>query len=198
MSSVTAQSRRHADYGAQRVLLIVVSEETSNVLLSTDMKRIGFPYKRCHPFRYQLWPTRVCRYWMHRTICRERSAGYFGGTSTCLSHPILMPHPHVRDVSPKRVYNKTALRMLAFRYIASDFVIRYHLGRYVHHRIHSSARPLKIFYHVGQKETILGWVTFGFELYVNIQTSHLCHLLSAFNDVMQSHIFAMLVSLVCC
>eukprot|EP00039_Didymoeca_costata_P020327 m.340869 g.340869 ORF g.340869 m.340869 type:complete len:515 (-) comp19609_c0_seq1:132-1676(-) len=37
--------------------------------------------------------------------------------------------------------------------------------QYVHHRIHSVARPLKIYYHVGQKETILGWVTFGFELY---------------------------------
>eukprot|EP00729_Bicosta_minor_P010990 gene10990-35419_t len=37
--------------------------------------------------------------------------------------------------------------------------------QYVHHRIHSGARPLKIYYHVGQKETILGWVTFGFELY---------------------------------
>jgi len=37
--------------------------------------------------------------------------------------------------------------------------------QYVHHRIHSTARPLKIYFHVGQKETILGWVTFGFELY---------------------------------
>ena len=32
------------------------------------------------------------------------------------------------------------------------------LYHYLHHRIHSSARPLKILYHVGQYETLLGWV----------------------------------------
>jgi hypothetical protein len=35
----------------------------------------------------------------------------------------------------------------------------------VHHRIHSSARPLKIYFHNGQRETLLGWITVGFELY---------------------------------
>ena len=33
------------------------------------------------------------------------------------------------------------------------------LYHYLHHRIHSSARPLKILYHVGQYETLLGWVS---------------------------------------
>lgn len=36
---------------------------------------------------------------------------------------------------------------------------------YLHHRIHSSARPLKILCHVGVREMLLGWVTSGFELY---------------------------------
>ncbi|XP_076448085.1 protein SAND-like isoform X2 [Babylonia areolata] len=36
---------------------------------------------------------------------------------------------------------------------------------YLHHRIHTSGRPLKILFHVGQYETLLGWVTQGFELY---------------------------------
>ncbi|XP_013380579.1 vacuolar fusion protein MON1 homolog A [Lingula anatina] len=36
---------------------------------------------------------------------------------------------------------------------------------YLHHRIHSSARPLKILFHVGANETLLGWMTSGFELY---------------------------------
>ncbi|XP_062510405.1 protein SAND-like isoform X2 [Corticium candelabrum] len=40
------------------------------------------------------------------------------------------------------------------------------LYQYLHHRIHSSSRPLKILFHVGSKETVLGWVTPGFELYV--------------------------------
>eukprot|EP00038_Savillea_parva_P002481 m.114717 g.114717 ORF g.114717 m.114717 type:complete len:491 (+) comp10854_c0_seq2:327-1799(+) len=35
----------------------------------------------------------------------------------------------------------------------------------VHHRIHSSSRPLKIYFHNGQRETMLGWITVGFELY---------------------------------
>ncbi|WAR25300.1 MON1A-like protein [Mya arenaria] len=39
------------------------------------------------------------------------------------------------------------------------------LYHYLHNRIHSSARPLKILYHVGQYEALLGWVTQGFELY---------------------------------
>ncbi|XP_041350139.1 protein SAND-like [Gigantopelta aegis] len=39
------------------------------------------------------------------------------------------------------------------------------LYQYLHHRIHTSGRPLKILYHVGPYETLLGWVTQGFELY---------------------------------
>eukprot|EP00054_Salpingoeca_dolichothecata_P018406 m.113092 g.113092 ORF g.113092 m.113092 type:complete len:515 (+) comp22858_c0_seq6:97-1641(+) len=37
--------------------------------------------------------------------------------------------------------------------------------QYVHHRIHSQARPLKIYYHGGTHECLLGWVTSAFELY---------------------------------
>lgn len=33
------------------------------------------------------------------------------------------------------------------------------LYQYMHHRIHSSSRPLKILFHVGQYETLLGWVS---------------------------------------
>jgi hypothetical protein len=33
------------------------------------------------------------------------------------------------------------------------------LYQYLHHRIHSPARPLKILFHVGMKETVLGWVS---------------------------------------
>ncbi|ELT95737.1 hypothetical protein CAPTEDRAFT_164017 [Capitella teleta] len=39
------------------------------------------------------------------------------------------------------------------------------LYQFLHHRIHSSSRPLKILFHVGSHETLLGWVTSGFELY---------------------------------
>ena len=35
----------------------------------------------------------------------------------------------------------------------------FHLYQYLHHRIHSQARPLKILYHVGEYETLLGWVS---------------------------------------
>lgn len=37
--------------------------------------------------------------------------------------------------------------------------------QFVHHRIHSHTRPLKIYWHSGQRETLLGWVTYGFELF---------------------------------
>ena len=33
------------------------------------------------------------------------------------------------------------------------------LYHYLHNRIHSSSRPLKILYHVGQYEALLGWVS---------------------------------------
>ncbi|KAM8934381.1 vacuolar fusion protein MON1 homolog B-like [Pelodytes ibericus] len=39
------------------------------------------------------------------------------------------------------------------------------LYRYLHCRIHSSARPLRLLYHVAEKETLLAWVTSKFELY---------------------------------
>ncbi|XP_006011403.1 vacuolar fusion protein MON1 homolog A [Latimeria chalumnae] len=39
------------------------------------------------------------------------------------------------------------------------------LYRYLHSRIHSSMRPLKLIYHVAEKETLLAWVTSKFELY---------------------------------
>lgn len=38
------------------------------------------------------------------------------------------------------------------------------LYQFIHRRIHSSSNPLKIFFHVGQNETLLGWVNAGFEL----------------------------------
>ncbi|XP_035237953.1 vacuolar fusion protein MON1 homolog B isoform X5 [Anguilla anguilla] len=39
------------------------------------------------------------------------------------------------------------------------------LYRYMHSRIHSSSRPLKLIYHVAERETLLAWVTSKFELY---------------------------------
>ncbi|XP_063792119.1 vacuolar fusion protein MON1 homolog B isoform X2 [Pseudophryne corroboree] len=39
------------------------------------------------------------------------------------------------------------------------------LYRYLHCRIHSSVRPLRLIYHVAEKETLLAWVTSKFELY---------------------------------
>ncbi|KAG7472681.1 hypothetical protein MATL_G00111620 [Megalops atlanticus] len=39
------------------------------------------------------------------------------------------------------------------------------LYRYLHSRIHSSSRPLKLIYHVAERETLLAWVTSKFELY---------------------------------
>ncbi|XP_051931598.1 vacuolar fusion protein MON1 homolog B isoform X2 [Hippocampus zosterae] len=39
------------------------------------------------------------------------------------------------------------------------------LYRYMHGRIHSNSRPLKLIYHVAERETLLAWVTSKFELY---------------------------------
>ncbi|GFR72861.1 vacuolar fusion protein MON1 homolog A-like [Elysia marginata] len=39
------------------------------------------------------------------------------------------------------------------------------LYHFLHDKVHSSSRPLKLLYHVGKYETLLGWVTQGFELY---------------------------------
>lgn len=39
------------------------------------------------------------------------------------------------------------------------------LYRYLHSRIHSTTRPLRLIYHVAEKETLLAWVTRKFELY---------------------------------
>ncbi|XP_060899042.1 vacuolar fusion protein MON1 homolog B [Labrus mixtus] len=39
------------------------------------------------------------------------------------------------------------------------------LYRYMHSRIHSTTRPLKLIYHVAERETLLAWVTSKFELY---------------------------------
>ncbi|XP_026539923.1 vacuolar fusion protein MON1 homolog B isoform X1 [Notechis scutatus] len=39
------------------------------------------------------------------------------------------------------------------------------LYHYLHDRIHSTSRPLRLIYHVAEKETLLAWVTSKFELY---------------------------------
>jgi len=52
---------------------------------------------------------------------------------------------------------------------------------YLHHRIHSSSRPLKMLCHVGQKEMLIGWVTTGFELYATF--SPLAGKMTAMNAV---------------
>ncbi|XP_068026619.1 LOW QUALITY PROTEIN: vacuolar fusion protein MON1 homolog B-like [Melanerpes formicivorus] len=39
------------------------------------------------------------------------------------------------------------------------------LYHYLHSRVHSPQRPLRLLYHVAQKETLLAWVTGKFELY---------------------------------
>ncbi|KAF0034802.1 hypothetical protein F2P81_012560 [Scophthalmus maximus] len=39
------------------------------------------------------------------------------------------------------------------------------LYRFMHSRIHSTSRPLKLIYHVAERETLLAWVTSKFELY---------------------------------
>ncbi|XP_071941673.1 protein SAND-like [Antedon mediterranea] len=39
------------------------------------------------------------------------------------------------------------------------------LYQYLHQRMYSKSRPLKIMFHVGQREAMLGWVTSRFELY---------------------------------
>ncbi|XP_061430010.1 LOW QUALITY PROTEIN: vacuolar fusion protein MON1 homolog A-like [Lethenteron reissneri] len=39
------------------------------------------------------------------------------------------------------------------------------LYQQLHGRVHNAARPLKLIYHVRQQETLLAWVTSGFELY---------------------------------
>lgn len=36
----------------------------------------------------------------------------------------------------------------------------------IHHQIHNSNRPTKLIYQMHEKETILAWVTAGYELYV--------------------------------
>ncbi|KAF9978867.1 Vacuolar fusion protein mon1b [Actinomortierella ambigua] len=37
--------------------------------------------------------------------------------------------------------------------------------RHMHERMHRKTRPLKLLFHVGGQETMLGWITTGFELY---------------------------------
>ncbi|NWU30167.1 MON1B protein, partial [Dyaphorophyia castanea] len=39
------------------------------------------------------------------------------------------------------------------------------LYHYLHSRVHSPHRPLRLLYHVAEKETLLAWVTSKFELY---------------------------------
>ncbi|XP_067002562.1 vacuolar fusion protein MON1 homolog [Anabrus simplex] len=43
------------------------------------------------------------------------------------------------------------------------------LYRALHHRLHAASRPLKLLHQQLDKETMLGWVTSGFELYVTFE-----------------------------
>ncbi|KAM5146470.1 vacuolar fusion protein MON1 homolog B [Mantella aurantiaca] len=44
------------------------------------------------------------------------------------------------------------------------------LYRYLHCRIHNSTRPLRLIYHVAEKETMLAWITSKFELYTTFSS----------------------------
>ena len=62
----------------------------------------------------------------------------------------------------------------------------FYLYHYLHGRIHNTARPLKILFHVGQYETLLGWVSF-FPFYLDglsLQTYHLVVFISVSRDTL--------------
>lgn len=40
------------------------------------------------------------------------------------------------------------------------------LYRYMHSRIHSTSRPLKLIYHVAERETLLAWVCLWIQLII--------------------------------
>jgi hypothetical protein len=44
------------------------------------------------------------------------------------------------------------------------------LYRYMHGRIHSSSRPLKLIYHVAERETLLAWVCYAHREYTRSAT----------------------------
>lgn len=71
-------------------------------------------------------------------IYKSRSTAQF--TSPKISHPYITPEEQER---------------------------LYGLYLHLHHRIHSSSRPLKILCYSTKREMILGWVTSGFELYAS-------------------------------
>lgn len=65
-------------------------------------------------------------------------------------------HPYTQDEDRKRFLICSVSRSSCS---AMSVVFRLMgLYQYLHHRIHSSVRPLKILFHVGSKETVLGWV----------------------------------------
>lgn len=55
---------------------------------------------------------------------------------------------------PPPYSSRTELRERLFRHY-----------QFVHHRMHSAARPLKVYFHSTADEVLLGWCTPGFELY---------------------------------
>uniref|UniRef100_A0A8C6X6L9 Vacuolar fusion protein MON1 homolog n=1 Tax=Naja naja TaxID=35670 RepID=A0A8C6X6L9_NAJNA len=65
-----------------------------------------------------------------------------------------------------RASHKSSLPELEGPYCSENERHRlFDLYHYLHDRIHSTSRPLRLIYHVAEKETLLAWVTSKFELY---------------------------------
>lgn len=56
----------------------------------------------------------------------------------------------------------------------------YKLYRYTHDRMHSRVRALKVHYYVSSSETILGWVSFFFQIHIHFILSILLQMLKGF------------------
>lgn len=63
----------------------------------------------------------------------------------------------------KIVYSNLRVCVCVFYTMYYDFFRLFGLYMFMHHRMHSRIVPVKIFYHVGGMEALLGWV--GVELY---------------------------------
>jgi hypothetical protein len=66
-----------------------------------------------------------------------RQSKKFQSTSTSTVYLIELEAPYLSNEEQERLFG---------------------LYLYLHNRIHTSVRPLKILYHVGKHETLLGWV----------------------------------------
>ncbi|RCH84542.1 Vacuolar fusion protein mon1b [Rhizopus azygosporus] len=137
--------------GFLHAYICYIEKDTSIVVISMDKDNF---------FEISEWKTKVVDLLQKQDVLANIKQGGYTVEDTqvpSLLHFIYKSKIQVQFTTPE----------LSGIYLEDENKKRLHrLYQHLHDRMHHRARPLKLYYMNGEKETLLGWITSSFELYL--------------------------------